>query len=107
MDTRPTRLLLPALLLILAMLGCNLANITGGDKTVIVTATPSSPDLLATPDQAAPPTVPYVTPTPPPVPTSTLPPDVALADAQLALKNGDFVTAVDLFESVIDRKSVV
>ncbi|NLX08604.1 MAG: tetratricopeptide repeat protein [Chloroflexi bacterium] len=103
MDTRPTRLLLPALLLILAMLGCNLANITGGDKTVIVTATPSSPDLLATPDQAAPPTVPYVTPTPPPVPTSTLPPDVALADAQLALKNGDFVTAVDLFESVIGQ----
>lgn len=94
----PIRLLLPIIGLLLASLACTL---TGEQKTIVVTATPNT--LEAPP--VAPPTVPYVTPTPVIVPTPTLPPDIALSGAQQALKNGDYVTAVDHFQSVIGQSS--
>src|SRR5690606_22640800 len=63
----------------------------------VVTATPSH--LLVTPTDE--PTIPYVTPTPHFEPTPTLPPAEAVADAELALHNGDYVTALTAFESVL------
>lgn len=83
-------------LLILATLACNLAN---DPAPIVVTATPSNQALI----EGSTPTVPYVTPTPHIVPTPTLPPDVALHDARQALHNGDYVTAVELYQDVIDQ----
>ncbi|MBI5961587.1 MAG: tetratricopeptide repeat protein, partial [Chloroflexi bacterium] len=64
---------------------------------VVITATPSNPALM----QPQTPQVPYITPTPQFVPTPTLPPAVAFADAEQALHNGDYVTAVNFFDAVI------
>jgi tetratricopeptide (TPR) repeat protein len=90
-------LLLPACLLIVAALACNAAQ---DPKPVVVTATPSNPALL----NPLTPTVPYITPTPQILPTATLPPQIAFHDAESALRNGDYETAVDFFESVIRQQ---
>ncbi len=72
--------------------GCNFAR---QSPVIVVTATPSNPALLT------PATVPYVTPTPHIVPTPTLPPRQAFSDAERALHNGDYVTAVSYFDAVL------
>lgn len=93
MFTPTMRRLIPAALVIaLAASACNFAT---QPEPIIITATPSDAVLPATA------TVPYVTPTPPFVPTPTLPPDVAFADAEQALHNGDYVTAVSYFDAVL------
>jgi len=86
------RLIPAALVIALAASACNFAT---QPEPIIITATPSDAVLPATA------TVPYVTPTPPFVPTPTLPPDVAFADAEQALHNGDYVTAVSYFDAVL------
>ncbi len=86
------RLIPAALVIALAASACNFAT---QPAPIIITATPSDAVLPATA------TVPYVTPTPPFVPTPTLPPDVAFADAEQALHNGDYVTAVSYFDAVL------
>ncbi len=95
MFTPTVRRLIPAALVIaLAASACNFAT---QPDPIIVTATPSNAALL----DPATATVPYVTPTPPFVPTPTLPPDVAFADAEQALHNGDYVAAVAYFDAVL------
>lgn len=93
MNTVTRRATLPLLLVLLAALACNLSQ--QPDK-IVITATPSNQALVN-----GSPTVPYITPTPRIVPTATLPPNVALSDAERALHNGDYVTAVEFFEAVI------
>ncbi len=91
----PRRLVVYALAAALTGLlaaGCNFAR---QPAVIVVTATPSNPALLT------PATVPYVTPTPYVVPTPTLPPQEAFSDAERALHNGDYVTAVSYFEAVL------
>jgi soluble lytic murein transglycosylase len=90
------RLLLPVLMLLFAALACNAAK---KPAPIIITATPSNPALIGVP--ATTPTVPYVTPTPQIVPTPTLPPKVAFDDANRALHDGDYETAVSSFDAVI------
>jgi soluble lytic murein transglycosylase len=90
------RLLLPVLMLLVAALACNAAKTPA---PIIITATPSNPALVGVP--ATTPTVPYITPTPQIVPTPTLPPKVAFDDANRALQNGDYETAVSSFNAVI------
>ena len=84
-------------MLLLAGLACNL---TSQPEPVVITATPSNQALLT------PPTVPYVTPTMQIVPTPTLAPNVALADAENALHNGDYVGAVASFQDVLAQPGV-
>lgn len=89
-------LLIPVVLVGLAATACNLS---GKSDPIVITATPSNQGEIP---QAATPTVPYVTPTPPPAPpTPTLPPEVAVSDANQALKNGDYEAAVEYFDAVI------
>jgi soluble lytic murein transglycosylase len=88
------RLIPAALLIALAASACNFAM---QPDPIIITATPSNAALL----NPATATVPYVTPTPHFVPTPTLPPDVAFADAEQALHNGDYVAAVGYFDAVL------
>lgn len=83
-------------MLAMAALACNLSQ---EPHKIVITATPSNPALMF----LATPTVPYITPTPQIVPTPTLPPDVALTDAEQALRNGDYVTAVEFFQAVISQ----
>jgi len=94
MTVHPFRPLLPLGMLLLAALGCSAAR---QPDTVVVTATSSSQALLV----AATPSVPYVTPTPHIVPTATLPPRTALEDAERALHNGDYASAVEYYEAVL------
>lgn len=89
--------LLLALALVAALPACNFAS---RGETIVITATPSSAALL--PADVTP-TVPYVTPTPHIVPTPTLPTNVVFADAESALRNGDYVTAVSYFQDVLNR----
>jgi soluble lytic murein transglycosylase len=90
------RLLLPVLMLMVAALACNAAKTPA---PIVITATPSNPALIGVPPTT--PTVPYITPTPQIVPTPTLPPKVAFDDANRALRNGDYETAVSSFDAVI------
>jgi len=94
---RPFTLVVIAAVLLAA---CNLSEDRPGiDRPVIiVTATPST--LLASPVV---PTVPYVTPPPAILPPAPLPPDIALREAEQALYNGDYETAVQKFQSVISQ----
>jgi soluble lytic murein transglycosylase len=96
MTQRHRLMMLPAVLLIVAAGACNLSE---KPKTIVITATPSNPALWYTPTAG----VPYVTPTPQFVPTPTLPPDIAFSDAEQALHNGDYVTAVNFFDAVIGQ----
>src|SRR4051812_4706235 len=93
-----------------AVLACNLPN----QNVIVVTATASlapgqpSPTLLITLAAAAPtnPSAP-TTPTPIPsatgVPTATAAPNVAIAEADSALRNGDYDAAVQIYRSILDR----
>ncbi len=92
------RLFLLVLMLSVAALACNAAK---KPAPVIITATPSNPALLNVPPTT--PTVPYITPTPQIVPTPTLPPKVAFDDANRALHNGDYETAVSSFDAVLNQ----
>ncbi len=100
-NTHTQRLIVIALLALAVMLPAGLAacNFSSGSETIVITATPSDPALMT----PATPTVPYVTPTPHIVPTPTLPTNVVFADAESALRNGDYVTAVSYFEDVLSR----
>ena len=92
MLTRKTlpRLIAVAVALVLLASACSLSDKT---EVVRITATPQPQDVIVT--------RPYVTPTPPPVPTPSVEPRAAVGDAQRALLNGDFVSAVTSFEAVI------
>jgi soluble lytic murein transglycosylase len=94
MKTRTIRLLLPAVGLIAGALACNAAQ---NPAPIVITATPSNPALM----NPVTPTVPYITPTPQIVPTPTLPPHVAFEDAERALHNGDYESAVAYFDAVL------
>ncbi len=90
--------ILSLVLLALALAACNFAD--GSSKKIVITATPSSSAALFDSDT---PTPPYITPTPVFVPTPTLPTNVVFADAESALHNGDYVTAVSYFQDVLNR----
>ncbi|MBN1565938.1 MAG: tetratricopeptide repeat protein [Anaerolineae bacterium] len=98
-----TRLLIPAVLLMLVSVACSLS---GDPDVIVVTATPSDPSLITPPPDSIQPTpIPYITPTPQIVPTPTLPPAQAFDDAEAALHNGDYVTAVSYFDAVINQSN--
>jgi soluble lytic murein transglycosylase len=93
MKTRSYFLLM---LILLVATACNAVSKDDNDRpVVVVTATPNIIFPSAT--------LPYVTPTTPFIPTPTVPPSIALTDAQQAVRNGDYVDAVQYFESVIDQ----
>ncbi|NLE52146.1 MAG: tetratricopeptide repeat protein [Chloroflexi bacterium] len=87
-----SRLLAASLALVLLVSACTMS---GKTEVVRVTATPQPQDIQVT--------RPYVTPTPPAVPTPTVEPHAAVSDAQRALRNGDFVSAVTSFEAVSEQ----
>jgi len=91
-----TLILVPGLALSAALTACNFAT---DSPVIVITATPSSWAAAVSPE----PTIPYVTPTPIFVPTPTLPPNVALADAQQSLRNGDYIDAVTYYQAVLDQ----
>ncbi|WP_119067055.1 tetratricopeptide repeat protein [Aggregatilinea lenta] len=94
MTKRHTLLALVLLAVAFSGAGCNFSH---NDKVIVVTATPNH--LLVPPTGE--PTVPYVTPTPHTVPTPTTPPREAVEDAKAALRNGDYETAVTMYEGVL------
>jgi soluble lytic murein transglycosylase len=97
--TSVSRLLIPVLLwlLVATPLACNFAS---QPDPVVITATPSNPAML---DPLGTPAVPYVTPTTVVVPTPTVITEVAFIDAESALRNGDYTTAVAYFQDVLNR----
>ena len=88
---------LMGLVLLVVMLGGASCNFSHYDKVIVVTATPNH--LLVSPTGE--PTVPYITPTPNVVPTPTTPPQEAVEDARIALRNGDYISAVTYYEGVL------
>ena len=97
--TRFPRLLLPVVLWLLVALplACNFAT---QPDPVVITATPSNPALQ---NPVGTPIVPYVTPTPIIVPTPTVITEVAFMDAESALRNGDYMTAMAYYQDVLNR----
>jgi soluble lytic murein transglycosylase len=77
--------------LVFPLLGCTLF----GQVQVVVTATPSLIPPTATPAE------PTATPTIPPTPTPA--PNVAIDQADRALRNGDYGTAVTVYNSIITQ----
>lgn len=86
------RMTAAALALVMLASACTMSSKT---EVIRITATPQPVETT--------PTRPYVTPTPPAVPTPTVEPRAAIDDAQRALRNGDFVSAVTFFESVVQQ----
>lgn len=101
------RKFLPLLALIAAVLACNLQ---GEPDVIFVTATPQGGGLPALPSVQ--PTsnngVVVITATPAPtatlasIPTPTLPPSEGIAEANRALHNGDYETAVTTYKAVLN-----
>lgn len=90
--TRLPRLIVAALALVVLAPACTMS---GETEVIRITATPQTLEPPVTRS--------YVTPTPPAVPTPTVEPRAAVGDAQRALRNGDFVSAVSSFEAVIEQ----
>jgi soluble lytic murein transglycosylase len=85
------------ILLLVAGLACSLQSTP---EPIVVTATPvggiptqGAIIITATPE---------ITATPAPIPTSTLPPSEGLAQADLAVRNGDYEKAVSLYQAVLN-----
>lgn len=73
-----------------ALLACSLTQA----PAIVVTATPSPIVVTAPPPTLAPPA------TPTPVPSPTAVPFIAIAQANSALQNGDYVRAVSIYQSI-------
>ncbi|MEP7286599.1 MAG: tetratricopeptide repeat protein [Chloroflexota bacterium] len=90
----PLTVLLSALALACATIACTLPN----QGVIVVTATASRiPNATAVPVTASP----VLTSTP--APTATSAPNVALAQADSALRNGDYDAAVTTYQSILSR----
>src|SRR5258708_5919138 len=102
-STRFGPVLLFTLTLIFATLACTLPN----QPIIVVTATPSplpvTPSVTPRPVTATP--VPTATPIPSdtPVPSPTSAPNIALAQADSSLRNGDYDAAVAVYQSILGR----
>lgn len=81
-------------IVVMAILACAVP----GQNLLILTATPSPTPL---PTNTSPP--PTVTPTPSPIPTATTTPNVAILQADAALRNGDYASAVAIYRSILDQ----
>ena len=93
-------ILLAVLALALAILACALP----GQETIVVTATPSpSVSISGSPTSSGPTAVPTLAPTKTPIPTATAAPNVALAQADAALRAGDYDAAVATYQSILSR----
>ncbi len=96
MQTKQKFLILP-LLVALFSFSCNLTS----PETIVVTATPLGGDglvyITATPDY---------TPTPPPIPTPSLPPQDSITAANRALFNGDYLLAVAHYQNILGQDDV-
>jgi len=93
---------LPIVLLTAGVLGLSaLACTLPGRGTIVVTATPSQPPQTAT--NTAIPATATNTPTPTVPPTPTVAPNVAIAQADTALHNGDYDSAVTVYRSILER----
>src|SRR5258707_13144098 len=92
-----TPILLLSLTLTFATVACTLPN----QPIVIVTATPSP--LPVTPSVTPRPVTATPVPTETPVPTATAAPNVALAQADSSLRNGDYDAAVAVYQSILSR----
>src|SRR5579871_475772 len=90
-------LLLFTLTLTLATVACTLPN----QPIVVVTATPSP--LPVTPSATPRPVTATPVPTDTPVPTPTAAPNVALAQADSSLRNGDYDAAVAVYQAILGR----
>jgi soluble lytic murein transglycosylase len=83
---------------LLSVLACN-APVPAGVQ--IVTATPSfTPTAIPATATPIPPTATY---TPTPLPTATVVPKTAVDQANAALRNGDYASAVKVYRSVLDQ----
>ena len=91
-------LLLCLISLLLAALACTAPTI---QQTIIVTATPSPPPTHPFTPTATP--FPTITPTPTPLPTATVVPQTAVDQANAALNNGDYQTAVKTYKAILDQ----
>ncbi len=95
-DLSPARLWLVSFACLLpALLGCSLAQ---ESVALVVTATPS---LAAPAETPTAPPEPTATPTLQPTPTSV--PFVAIAEANIALQNGNFNAAVEVYRSILEQ----
>lgn len=77
-----------------SLLGCSVF----GQSVVIVTATPTLP-----PSPTFIPATSTPVPTPTPIPTPTVAPFVAIHDANMALRNGDYATAVGVYRLILEQ----
>lgn len=82
-------------LCVLPVLGC---AIFGSPTPIVVTATPS-PEPTETPR----PVTPIPTPTPTPLPVPTVVPFQAIVQANAALQNGDYISAVAIYKAILDQ----
>ncbi len=94
---RQTPCFLTLFVLALAAMACSLP----GRSVIVVTATPS--EVPVTPTVTPIPPTPTPIPTSTPVPTPTTAPNVAIAQANTALHNGDYDSAVTIYRSILDR----
>lgn len=107
---RPLQKLLLLLLWALPALACGLND---GPDPVIITATPmgggTTVDLQPPPDGGGNPLVITATPAPTatfaPVATATLPPSEGLQEGLRSLHNGDYVSAVDFLQAVLNDQT--
>jgi soluble lytic murein transglycosylase len=76
-------------------------SLPGQPNIIVVTATPSQ--IPVTPTITPIPPTPTPTPTPTPVPTPTTAPNVAISQADTALHNGDYASAVTIYRSILTR----
>ncbi len=90
------RILIPIVAVMLVTLACSLSD---EPETIFVTATPIGGDWTPTPIIIT--ATPAVPPTSAPVPTATLPPSEGLNQAERALHNGDYETAVVTYQGVL------
>ena len=84
--------------LLLTALACSAPTL---QQTIIVTATPSPPPTHPFTPTATP--FPTITPTPTPLPTATVVPQTAVDQANAALNNGDYQTAVKTYKANLDQ----
>jgi soluble lytic murein transglycosylase len=98
---RPTStfavILVPLLAMVVAMLACSLP----GQNVIVVTATPSQPPV--TPSLTPIPATATSIPTATPIPTPTTAPNVAIGQANTSLHNGDYMTAVKVYQSILSQ----
>jgi peptidoglycan lytic transglycosylase len=92
---------IPCFLVLFLLALPTMACVLPGRGVIVVTATPSAipitPSVTPIPATATP------TLTPTPMPTPTTAPNVAIAQANTALHNGDYDSAVTIYRSILDR----